>query len=80
VPGLAVWAAQNGIALAMCGPEGPLASGIADHFTRQGVPLFGPTLGAANIEASKAYAKSLLQKAGVPTAAFGTFTDVHRRG
>jgi phosphoribosylamine---glycine ligase len=73
VPGLAVWSAQNGIALAICGPEGPLAAGIADHFMRQGVPLFGPALGAANIEASKAYAKSLLQKAGVPTAAFGTF-------
>jgi phosphoribosylamine---glycine ligase len=75
VPGLAVWARHNAIDLAICGPEGPLAAGIADHFTRQGVPLFGPTLGAANIEASKAYAKALLRKAGVPTAAFGTFTS-----
>jgi phosphoribosylamine---glycine ligase len=74
VPGLAVWARHNGIDLAICGPEGPLAAGIADQFTRQGVPLFGPTLGAANIEASKAYAKALLRRAGVPTAAFGTFT------
>jgi phosphoribosylamine---glycine ligase len=75
VPGLAVWAHHNAMDLAICGPEGPLAAGIADHFTRQGVPLFGPTLGAANIEASKAYAKALMRKAGVPTAAFGTFTS-----
>jgi phosphoribosylamine---glycine ligase len=74
VPGLAVWAGQNGIELAICGPEGPLAAGITEHFMRQGVPLFGPMLGAANIEASKAYAKSLMKKAGVPTAAFDTFT------
>jgi phosphoribosylamine---glycine ligase len=75
VPGLAAWANHNRIDLAICGPEGPLAAGITEQFTRQGVPLFGPTLGAANIEASKAYAKSLMQKAGVPTAAFGAFTD-----
>jgi phosphoribosylamine---glycine ligase len=76
VPALAAWSAHNGIALAVCGPEGPLAAGAAEQFTRAGVPLFGPTLGAANIEASKAYAKSLMRKAGVPTAAFGTFTEV----
>ncbi|HSJ06267.1 MAG TPA: phosphoribosylamine--glycine ligase [Longimicrobiales bacterium] len=74
-PALAAWAAQNRIDLAVCGPEGPLAAGIADQFMRAGVPFFGPTLGAANIEASKAYAKSLMRKAGVPTAAFGTFTS-----
>jgi phosphoribosylamine---glycine ligase len=74
-PALAAWSAQNGVSLAVCGPEGPLASGIADIFTRAGVPLFGPTLGAASIEASKAYAKALMKKAGVPTAAFGTFTE-----
>jgi phosphoribosylamine---glycine ligase len=73
-PGLAVWARHNGIELAVCGPEGPLAEGISEQFERQGVPLFGPSLGAANIEASKAYAKALMRKAGVPTAAFGTFT------
>jgi phosphoribosylamine---glycine ligase len=75
-PALAAWSSQNDVSLAVCGPEGPLASGIADLFIRAGVPLFGPTLGAANIEASKAYAKSLMHKAGVPTAAFGTFTEL----
>jgi phosphoribosylamine---glycine ligase len=74
VPGLAAWSSRNGIGLAICGPEGPLAAGIAEQFMRQGVPLFGPTLGAANIEASKAYSKALMKTAGVPTAAFGTFT------
>jgi phosphoribosylamine---glycine ligase len=73
-PALAAWAAHNGISLAVCGPEGPLADGIADVFLRQGVPLFGPALGAAQIESSKAYAKALMKKAGVPTAGFGTFT------
>jgi phosphoribosylamine---glycine ligase len=75
VPALAVWAQRNAIDLALCGPEGPLAAGIAEQFERQGVPLFGPSLGAANIEASKAYAKALMRRAGVPTAAFGTFTS-----
>jgi phosphoribosylamine---glycine ligase len=77
-PALAAWSVANGVDLAICGPEGPLAEGIADVFTRHGVPLFGPTLGAAAIEASKAYAKSLMKKAGVPTAAFGTFSDSER--
>jgi phosphoribosylamine---glycine ligase len=78
VPALATWAEQNAVGLAVCGPEGPLAEGIADVFMRHGVPLFGPTLGAAKIEASKAYAKALMQRAGVPTARFGTFTDYER--
>jgi phosphoribosylamine--glycine ligase len=73
---LAAWAEQAGVTLAVCGPEAPLADGIADHFTRRRVPLFGPTRGAASIEASKSYAKLLMRRAGIPTAAFGTFTDV----
>jgi phosphoribosylamine---glycine ligase len=75
---LAAWSQQNGVDLAICGPEGPLAEGIADVFTRSGVPLFGPTLAAAAIEASKAYSKNVMKKAGVPTAAFGTFTGYDR--
>ncbi|MBR9989702.1 MAG: phosphoribosylamine--glycine ligase [Gemmatimonadetes bacterium] len=78
IPALATWSQQNGIDLAICGPEGPLAAGIADFFARQGVPLFGPTLGAAAIEASKVYAKTLMKRAGVPTARFGTFTHFDR--
>jgi phosphoribosylamine---glycine ligase len=74
-PALAAWAHQQGVTLAVCGPEGPLAGGLGDLFLRNGVPFFGPTLGAAAIESSKAYAKALMRKAGVPTAAFASFTD-----
>jgi phosphoribosylamine---glycine ligase len=75
-PALATWSEQNGILLAVCGPEGPLSEGISDHFTRHGVAFFGPTRAAARIETSKAYAKALLTRAGVATAAYGTFSDV----
>jgi phosphoribosylamine--glycine ligase len=78
VRALATWAEENAVGLCVCGPEGPLAGGIADVFMRHGVPLFGPTLGAARIEASKAYSKALMKRAGVPTARFGTFTEYHR--
>jgi phosphoribosylamine---glycine ligase len=74
-PALAAWSEQNDVALAVCGPEVPLADGIADQFLRRGVPFFGPTAGAAQIETSKAYAKRLMRNAGVPTAAFGTFLE-----
>ena len=77
-PALAAWAEQSGVSLAVCGPEGPLAEGIAEHFELRRVPFFGPSRAAANIEASKAYAKKLMQKANVPTAAFGAFTDIDR--
>src|SRR5215216_1486376 len=63
---LAAWAEHTGITLAVCGPEAPLAEGIAEHFERRGVPFFGPTRDAANIEASKSYAKELMRRAGVP--------------
>jgi phosphoribosylamine---glycine ligase len=77
-PALAVWGEQNGIALVVCGPEAPLAEGLGDIFLRHRIPFFGPTLAAANIEASKAYAKALMKKAGVPTAAFDTFSDFEK--
>lgn len=73
---LAAWAEANGIDLTVVGPEAPLADGIADVFERRGLPLFGPSHEAAAIEASKAYAKTLMRKAGVPTADFRTFTDL----
>jgi len=62
--------------LVVCGPEGPLAAGLGDAFAAAGVPFFGPTGAAAEIESSKAFAKMVMQKAGVPTAAFGAFTDL----
>ena len=73
---LAVWAEANQIDLTVVGPEAALGNGIADVFARRALPLFGPTKDAAAIETSKAYAKQLMKRAGVPTAAFRTFTDL----
>jgi phosphoribosylamine---glycine ligase len=73
---LAAWAEQAGITLAVCGPEAPLADGIAEHFERRRIPFFGPSREAARIEASKAYAKRLMRQAAIPTAAFGSFAAI----
>jgi len=60
-------AAQNtGIDLTVVGPEAPLASGIVDYFERLGLPIFGPTKAAAQIESSKVFAKNLMQKYNIP--------------
>ena len=72
---LAGWAAGHRIDLAVIGPEAPLAAGLTDRLARSGVPAFGPTADAARIESSKAFAKQLMVDAGVPTAAFETFSD-----
>src|SRR5690606_1667273 len=73
---LAGWAEQEGIALTVVGPEIPLAAGIADHFSTRGLPVFGPTGAAAEIESSKAFAKGLMQRYGVPTADYRVFTEL----
>jgi phosphoribosylamine--glycine ligase len=75
IQALAGWAEQNAIDLTVVGPEAPLAEGIVDHFTSHGLCAFGPTKAAAQIEASKAFAKALMQRHGIPTAAFGVFDD-----
>lgn len=61
--------------LVVVGPEAPLAEGFADRMARQGVPCFGPSKAAAQIEASKAFAKEIMGAAGVPTAAAQVFDD-----
>lgn len=60
----------NGIDLTVVGPEDFLAKGIADHFAAANLPLFGPTQEACQLESSKAYAKTFMQKHGIPTAKF----------
>lgn len=72
---LAAFAIEQGIALTFVGPEQPLAEGIVDYFTERGLRIFGPTKAAAQIEGSKSFAKELMSKYGIPTAAYGTFTD-----
>jgi phosphoribosylamine--glycine ligase len=76
VEALAGWAAARQIDLVVVGPEAPLAMGLVDRLRKAGVPAFGPTAAAARIESSKAYAKALMERAGVPTAGFRTFSDL----
>ncbi|HEX2190289.1 MAG TPA: phosphoribosylamine--glycine ligase [Longimicrobiaceae bacterium] len=73
---LAGWAENQKVSLVVVGPEGPLAEGIADHFGMRGIAVFGPTAAAAEIESSKAYAKGLMAKYGIPTAAFHAFHEL----
>lgn len=75
IQALAGWALRESIDLTVVGPEVPLALGIVDHFSAQGLRIFGPTAKAAELESSKAFAKALMARAGVPTAAFEVFTQ-----
>jgi phosphoribosylamine--glycine ligase len=78
---LATFARREGVALTVVGPEGPLAAGIVDRFRADGLPIFGPTRQAAQIETSKSFAKQLMLDADVPTARALTCTDVdHAKG
>ncbi len=72
---LAEWALANAIDLTVVGPEDPLAAGLADRFRRVGLLVFGPTKDGARIEGSKAWAKELMNRYGVPTARSATFTS-----
>jgi len=72
---LARWAQQQGIALTVVGPEGPLAAGIVDVFRAQGLRIFGPTQAAAQLESSKAFSKAFMQRHSIPTAAYQVFAD-----
>ena len=62
--------------LVVCGPEVALCAGLGDAMRAAGLPFFGPSRAAAEIEGSKAFAKRLMHRAGVPTAAFGVFDDL----
>jgi phosphoribosylamine---glycine ligase len=73
---LAALAAERGADLTVVGPEAPLAAGIVDRFRAAGLPIFGPTQAAAEIETSKAFAKQLMLDAGVPTARAQVFSSV----
>ncbi|MEK4230861.1 phosphoribosylamine--glycine ligase [Solibacillus sp. FSL H8-0538] len=74
-PALAAFVKENGIELTFVGPEQPLAEGIVDYFNGQALTIFGPTQAAAKIEGSKSYAKEIMQKYNIPTAAYETFTE-----
>ena len=72
---LADFCAAEKIALTVVGPEAPLAAGIVDLFRARGLRIFGPTQGAAQLESSKSFAKDFMQRHGIPTALYATFTD-----
>jgi phosphoribosylamine--glycine ligase len=76
VEGIAGWVRENRIDLVVVGPEAPLVAGLVDRLARDGVPAFGPTAAAAEIEGSKAFAKDVMEAAGIPTAEHGTFSEV----
>ncbi len=69
------WAQAQGIALTVVGPEAPLAAGMVDEFRAHGLPIFGPTKAAAQLESSKAFSKAFMQRHGIPTARYQAFTD-----
>jgi phosphoribosylamine--glycine ligase len=73
--GISQFALDEGISLILVGPEVPLAKGITDYLSSKGLKVFGPTRAGAQIEASKAWAKALMQEAGIPTARAAVFTE-----
>ena len=72
---LADFAQQEQVALTVVGPEAPLAAGIVDIFRERGMKIFGPTQQAAQLESSKDFAKAFMERHGIPTARYQTFSD-----
>ena len=75
LPALLEFAKHNAIDLTVVGPEDPLSNGIVDLFVEQGLTVFGPSRAAAELEASKSFAKRLMAKYDIPTAQYAEFTD-----
>ncbi len=69
-------ARENGIDFTIVGPEAPLVTGVVDAFEAAGLRCFGPTSGAAQLEGSKAFTKDFLARHRIPTAAYGTFSEL----
>ncbi|MBL4263014.1 phosphoribosylamine--glycine ligase [Vibrio fluvialis] len=76
VAGLVAFAQDNGIELTIVGPEAPLVIGVVDAFRAAGLPIFGPTQAAAQLEGSKAFTKDFLARHNIPTAAYANFTEI----
>lgn len=75
VEALLAFAKERSVDLTVVGPEAALAAGIADRFQEEGLKIFGPTKAATRIESSKEFAKNLMKKHGIPTAAYEVFSD-----
>ena len=72
---VAEWARAHEIGLVVIGPEAPLVAGVADAVRSAGIACFGPNGDAAQMEGSKKFAKQVMSRAGVPTAAYRSFAD-----
>lgn len=72
---VAAFAKEHGCGMVVIGPEAPLVAGVADAVREAGIPCFGPGAEGAQMEGSKLFSKQLMERAGVPTAAYGSFTD-----
>ncbi|OGP99486.1 MAG: phosphoribosylamine--glycine ligase, partial [Deltaproteobacteria bacterium RBG_19FT_COMBO_52_11] len=75
VPSLTAWAENEKIDLTVVGPEAPLTLGVVDAFEARGLMIFGPSQRAAEIEGSKAFAKELMNRYGIPSGKYQTFED-----
>lgn len=76
IDALVAFAKDNNIGLTIVGPEAPLVIGVVDAFDAAGLPIFGPTKGAAQLEGSKAFTKDFLARHKIPTAEYGNFTEI----
>ena len=74
--GLIAFAKANQVEMTLIGPEAPLVAGIVDRFTEAGLRCFGPSKGAAQLEASKTFTKDFLARHNIPTAWYQSFTEV----
>ncbi|XP_054649072.1 trifunctional purine biosynthetic protein adenosine-3 isoform X1 [Dunckerocampus dactyliophorus] len=72
---LAQFCKDHHVGLVVVGPEVPLAAGMVDDLTAAGVPCFGPSAKAAQLEASKSFSKAFMERHGIPTARYGSFTN-----
>ena len=75
IAGLVELARNEAVGLTVVGPEAPLAEGVVDAFRAAGLPIFGPSRAAAQLESSKDFAKQFLVRHGIPTAKYQTFAD-----
>lgn len=78
IDGIVKFASENGIDYAVVAPDDPLVLGAVDALNEKGIPCFGPTADAAVIEGSKAFAKELMKKYGIPTAEYEIFDDMDK--
>jgi phosphoribosylamine--glycine ligase len=76
IDGIVNFAVENAIDYAVVAPDDPLVLGCVDRLNEKGIPCFGPRANAAIIEGSKAFAKNLMKKYGIPTAAYEIFSDL----